>query len=89
MSSRCFAYEEYMLRGIKHKGCEILNRKAFIQVQRKWGGCSIRNCPFYKEDRDQIRSDIGIYPMSNKQKYDQKRYYDLNYKGMANLLKFD
>ena len=49
----------------------------------------MRNCPCYKEDRDQIRSDIGIYNMSNKQKYDQKRYYNMNYKGMANLLKFD
>jgi len=81
--NRCFAYVESINRnGIKSKGCDILNRKAFIQVQRKYGGCCMRNCNFYKEDRDQIRTDIGLHPMSDKQKKERERFYDLYYKDL-------
>lgn len=82
---KCFALVETMRGGRIQTGCDILNRTAFEQVQRKFGGCCVRNCKFYKEDADQIRSDIGIYNMSDKQKRERDRYYELNYKGRQNV----
>lgn len=81
----CFAYIEYWRNGIRHTGCEILNREAFIKVQHTKGGCCMRNCAFYKEAPDQIRSDIGIYPMSEKTRVKQKKYFDMFYKGRQNV----
>lgn len=72
---KCFAMtvKEYA-SGIKSYGCDILNRDAFIDVRRKRGGCCMKNCAFYKEDPEQIRSDAGIYYMSEKQKIIRRKY---------------
>jgi len=65
---KCFAYHEEWRGSIRTCGCDILNYGAFRDVQRKRGGCCMNNCAFYKESADQIRSDIGLHPMSREQK---------------------
>lgn len=80
---------EYQINGRKKYGCGILLHEAFLKVQEKRGGCCMRNCPFYKEERDQIRCDIGIYNMTNKQKIERDRYYKQNYKGEQNIRKYE
>ena len=81
---KCFAYEEDTINGFKYIGCAILKEHEFRKVQRK-GGCRMENCPFFKETRDQIRSDWGLYPMSKWQKEDQAMFFDRNYKGLYNV----
>ena len=82
---KCFAYHECFRNGIRVNSCDILSRRAFIQTYRN--GCTFNNCPFYKENRDQIHSDIGLYPMSRRQKAEREMYYRLNYKGVPNVHK--
>ena len=86
--NKCFAYNEIWKNGYRYNSCECLTHKAFTQVQHKRGGCCMKNCPFYKENREQIRSDIGIYRMSDKQKAEQEKYFKLNYKGVQNIHNF-
>lgn len=64
---KCFAYDEFYKNAIKYKRCDVLNREAFFKVLRK-GGCSEKNCAFYKEDKDMIRGEYGTHAMSEKQK---------------------
>lgn len=85
--AKCFAYQEEVIHGSRYIGCDILKEPAFRMVQRK-GGCRMENCPFFKETRDQIRSDWGMYPMSKWQKEDQEMYFRMNYKGLHNVKVF-
>lgn len=72
--NKCFAYIENIRNGIRSDSCECLSYQAFSKVQRLRGGCCMKNCSFYKESRDQIRSDSGIYVISDRQKNIQRRY---------------
>lgn len=73
--NKCFAYREWTdMHGYKTCNCDILNRTAFRQVQRMYGGCCMRNCRFYKEDADMVRSDWGISFMTERQKNIRNRY---------------
>ena len=87
--NKCFAYEEIIKNGKKRAGCEILNIDAFEQIHKKFGGCCMRNCPFYKESRDQIRSDKGLYQMTDRQKRIQREAFESNYKGIPNVHKYE
>ena len=80
MRSKCFAYYESWKAGEKKVGCSVLNREAFLEIHLKPGGCCFINCPFYKEHRDQIRTDIGLYPMKQEIKDRRDKIYLLNYK---------
>ena len=87
--NKCFAYEEIIKNGKKRAGCEILNIDAFEQIHKKFGGCCMRNCPFYKEERTQIRSNKGLFYMTDKQKREQKYYYEKYYKNKQNVFKYE
>ena len=82
--NKCFAYYEKWKNGIRYAKCTALNNEAFTKVQRKRGGCSLENCPFYKENTDQVHTDF-LYTMSDKKKAEQKMFYTLNYKGRPNI----
>lgn len=82
----CVAYYEYTAAGITNKGCEALKPDAFRKVQRMRGGCCIANCPFYKQNKNQVRSVYGLYEMDERQKIQQQRFFELNYRGRANVL---
>jgi hypothetical protein len=47
-------------KGGYHKvGCNALNREAFIAIHLKPGGCCAKNCAFYKERPEDIRTSWG------------------------------
>ena len=87
--NKCFAYEEIIRNGKKKAGCSILCIDAFESVHKKFGGCCARNCKFYKESRDQGRTDKGIFYLTDKQKRIQRQAYELNYKGLPNIHEYE
>lgn len=72
--NRCFAYYEQIRNGVRSCGCEVLNRQAFWEVQQKHGKCCMKNCRFYKESTDQVRSDFGLFYLTDRQKRMQKAH---------------
>lgn len=80
--NKCFASTEIIKNGRKKAGCDILCIDAFEKVHKKFGGCCMRNCNFYKESRDQVRTDRGIFYLTDKQKRMQRQMYEINHKGL-------
>lgn len=78
--SKCFAYYESWKKGEKRVGCQVLNRQAFAEIHLSPGGCCFKNCAFYKESRNQIRTSDGLYPMSEEIKKRRDKIYLMNYK---------
>lgn len=74
MANKCFAYYEAWKSGVRRCTCDIMKPEEFKKIRHMNGGCCARNCRFYKPEADLIRSDWGIYPMSQKQIETRKRY---------------
>lgn len=80
--SKCFAFYECWKDGVHKMSCGVINNADFKKIYRKQGGCCMRNCSFYKEHRDQIRTEKDLKPMSQKQLEERVFYHKLNYKGI-------
>ena len=70
--NKCFAYVETVRNGIRMNGCDCLSRDAFLKVQKKSGKCCAKNCRFFKQTTDQVRTDRGIFYLTAKQKRIQR-----------------
>lgn len=85
--NKCFGYVETIKNGRTIVGCDVLKIDDWEAVHKKYRGCCMRNCAFYKEERDQVRSDKGLFYMTDKQKRKQKEYFDKYYKNKPNVYK--